>query len=366
VEKEVMNAKPTHTGYLRLLIWCLALVALTLPLPTQALPKSNAITDGSVLLRLSLPLREPSLKELDESLFTLDQDLKYNRWSFARRDADHLTQILTKNAENWIATLPIEEQAQAQAEAEAIKEHLHRVNEKTKLKSRGKSEARQSYEEVSKTLTLFENHWAITELPFQIPSEYDGLPRLLGRATVELDTTAGSMTVVLDGYSAPLTAGNFADLVKKGFYDGLPFDRVENFFLIQAGDPPGNIDGYLDPLTGEIRTIPMEILLKGDSSPVYGLTLEQTGRWDAEPLLPFSAEGAIAMARYPDDPNSASSQFFIFFAEPDLTPAGLNLMDGRYAVFGYVTQGLETIHKIKLDDRILQARLVSGEENLFT
>lgn len=361
-----MKAKGIRRVWLKLLIWCLAFVVLTLSLPAQALPKSNAITDGSVLLRLSLPLREPSLKELDESFFTLDQDLKYNRWSFAHRDADHLSQILTKNAPHWIATLPPEEQSQARSEVESIKNQLQTVGEKTKLKSRGKSAARQSYEDVSQTLTLFENHWAITEFPFQIPSEYDGLPRLLGRATVELETTAGSMTAVLDGYSAPLTAGNFADLVKKGFYDGLPFDRVENFFLIQAGDPPGAIDSYLDPMTGQIRTIPMEILLQGDPSPVYGMTIEETGRWDVEPVLPFSAEGAIAMARYPDDPNSASSQFFIFFAEPDLTPAGLNLMDGRYAIFGYVTQGLETIHKIKLEDRILHARLVSGEENLFS
>jgi len=74
----------------------------------------------------------------------------------------------------------------------------------------------------------------------------------------------------------------------------------------------------------------------------------------------------VAMARYPDDPNSASSQFFIFMAEPDLTPAGLNLMDGRYAVFGYVTEGTEVLRHIKVGDRILSARLISGQDNLKT
>jgi peptidylprolyl isomerase len=122
----------------------------------------------------------------------------------------------------------------------------------------------------------------------------------------------------------------------------------------------------VDPATGKVRTIPMEIRAKGEVMPRYGQTFDQMGLWDVEPALPFSAEGTVAMARYPDDPNSASSQFFIFMAEPDLTPAGLNLMDGRYAVFGYVTEGTEVLRHIKVGDRILSARLISGQDNLKT
>jgi peptidylprolyl isomerase len=86
--------------------------------------------------------------------------------------------------------------------------------------------------------------------------------------------------------------------------------------------------------------------------------------WDTNPALPFSAKGTLAMARYADDANSASSQFFVFMAEPDLTPAGLNLLDGRYATFGYITQGAEVLDKIRKGDRIVKARIISGSENL--
>jgi cyclophilin family peptidyl-prolyl cis-trans isomerase len=70
------------------------------------------------------------------------------------------------------------------------------------------------------------------------------------------------------------------------------------------------------------------------------------------------------MARPGDDPNGGSSQFFFFLFEPELTPAGLNLLDGRYAVFGYVTENKEVLEKIKVGDKIISARVVEGLEHL--
>jgi peptidylprolyl isomerase len=122
--------------------------------------------------------------------------------------------------------------------------------------------------------------------------------------------------------------------------------------------------GFIDPKTKKYRAIPLEVLVKGDAAPTYGITLEDAGRYTDPPVLPFSAFGAVAMARPGDDPNGGSSQFFFFLFEPELTPAGANLLDGRYSVFGYVVEGKEVLEKLKAGDKIESAKVVAGLENL--
>jgi cyclophilin family peptidyl-prolyl cis-trans isomerase len=200
--------------------------------------------------------------------------------------------------------------------------------------------------------------------PFEVPSEYSHLPQLKGRATVQMETEFGSLTMVVDGYSAPVTAGNFVDLVQRGFYNGLEFTRAEGSYVLQTGDPPGKEEGFIDPKTGKYRNIPLEILLRGYDKPIYGITLEDAGLYREKPILPFSAYGALAMARPEEEPDGGSSQFFFFLFEPELTPAGLNLLDGRYSVFGFVTKGKEVLEKLKRGDKILSAKVIEGAENL--
>ncbi|MGB5714260.1 MAG: peptidylprolyl isomerase, partial [Waterburya sp.] len=200
--------------------------------------------------------------------------------------------------------------------------------------------------------------------PFEVPEEYADLPQLLGRATVKMETNKGNLEVVVDGYSAPVNGGNFVDLVKRGFYDGLEFNRAEDFYILQAGDPPGEADGFIDPKTNEYRAIPLEVLVKGDDSPVYGETLEELGRYLEEPVIPFNSYGAIALARPGDDPNGGSSQFFFFKFDTEITPPGYNLMDGRYSVFGYLTDGKEVLEELTAGDKIISAKVVDGIENL--
>jgi peptidylprolyl isomerase len=159
-------------------------------------------------------------------------------------------------------------------------------------------------------------------------------------------------------------AGNFVDLVKRGFYNDLPFTRAEESYVVQAGDPPGDAVGFIDPKTKEYRAVPLEILIKGDAAPVYGQTFEELGRYLAQPVLPFSAYGAVALARPGDNANGGSSQFFFFLFEPELTVAGANLLDGRYAIFGFVTEGQEILRLLKAGDKIESAQVISGIENL--
>jgi len=179
--------------------------------------------------------------------------------------------------------------------------------------------------------------------------------QLKGKATVELKLKSGTVTIDLDGDNAPLTAGNFADLVKRGLYNGLTFHRVvkePSPFVAQGGDPLGNGTGnFTDPTTSQPRYVPLEILPEGSKQPVYGQILPPTQK----PKLRHN-KGAIAMARS-QPPNSASCQFY--FALDDIY-----FLDGSYAVFGYVTEGMNLVEKIEAGDRIESITITKGAENL--
>ncbi|MBQ7095924.1 MAG: peptidylprolyl isomerase [Clostridia bacterium] len=113
---------------------------------------------------------------------------------------------------------------------------------------------------------------------------------------------------------APKTVANFEKLVGEGFYDGLTFHRVISGFMIQGGDPLGNGMG------GSDENIPGEFAANGFPNPIR------------------HERGVISMARA-QDPNSASSQFFIMHADGFF-------LDGQYAAFGKVVEGMETVDKI--------------------
>ncbi len=176
--------------------------------------------------------------------------------------------------------------------------------------------------------------------PFTIPAPYDTLPALKGRAEVEFtfklkevrasnpNLKRGVMTVVLDGYNAPVSAGNFVDLVLRGFYDGMEVQRNDGF-VVQSGDPEGPAVGFTPPGANAPRTVPLEIMVKGDKLPLYGDTLEDVRRFKEDTVLPFNAFGTLAWARDEFDNNSASSQWFFLLKESELTPSGTNILDGR-------------------------------------
>ena len=125
----------------------------------------------------------------------------------------------------------------------------------------------------------------------------------------------GTVKLELDPNEAPITVENFVKLAKDGFYTGLKFHRIMNGFMIQGGANP---EVNLDPIVGEF------------SDNGYANTISHT-------------EGVISMARTPDY-NSATSQFFI-------TVADATFLDGQYAAFGRVTEGLDICKKIASDSR---------------
>ena len=132
---------------------------------------------------------------------------------------------------------------------------------------------------------------------------------------VKIEMESGSSLVVaLDEKNAPLTVANFKKLVGAGFYNGLIFHRVIAGFMVQGGDPTGT------GMSGSKEKIKGEFLMNGVRN-----TLSHK-------------RGVISMART-NDPNSASSQFFICHADA-------NFLDGQYAAFGSVVEGIETVDEI--------------------
>ncbi|WAL58403.1 peptidylprolyl isomerase [Thermocoleostomius sinensis] len=330
--------------------------------PAIALPPGNAITDGKALLRYSLPIDNKPVRQIQRELEDMSDILRSRRRIGAINNSlNAANRVLTIKRSDLLSSVPEARKPEAEALIAQLQSGIEAL--RPAVDANDKEAVWQGRSQLLDIVGELES-LMVDKFPFEVPSEYSHLPQLKGRATIEINTSKGPLTVVVDGYNAPVTAGNFVDLVQRGFYDGLEFTRVEDYYVAQVGDPPGKDDGFVDPDTGKYRAIPLEIMVEGDDKPTYGITLEDAGRFLEQPVLPFSAFGTLGMARPGDDVNGASSQFFFFLFEPELTPAGLNLLDGRYAVFGYVTENKDVLDKIEVGDKILSAKVVDGQENL--
>jgi len=138
---------------------------------------------------------------------------------------------------------------------------------------------------------------------------------LSGKHNIDIEVeNYGTIKVELDADAAPLTVANFIKLAKDKFYDGLTFHRIIDGFVIQGGDPQGNGTG------GSDENIKGEFEANGVKNPISHV------------------RGTISMARS-SEYDSASSQFFICQAD-------CLQLDGEYAAFGHVTEGMEIVDKI--------------------
>jgi peptidylprolyl isomerase len=341
-----------------LLITLLAIGSVTL---SAALPAGNAITDGRALLRYALPIDNKPVRDIQSNLEDITNQLRGKRWSPVASDVSKASSILRDRADKILESIPDDRKPQAQAIIDGLNTDIVKLREAVEAKDKDSilSDRSQLLGKVGELQELM-----VKEFPFTVPAKYSYLPQLKGRATVDFKTSKGDITVIVDGYSAPVTAGNFVDLVQRGFYNGLEFTRSEESYVLQVGDPPGPEAGFIDPKTKKYRNVPLEVLVEGDKEPMYGITLEDAGRYTEQPVLPFSAYGTLAMARPEGEPDGGSSQFFFFLFEPELTPAGRNLLDGRYSVFGYLVEGQEVLQQLRQGDKIESAKVVSGAENL--
>ena len=141
----------------------------------------------------------------------------------------------------------------------------------------------------------------------------NGNEELDGPVYVEMKVkNYGTVVLYLDPDIAPISVNNFVKLVKSGFYDGLDFHRVQPGFMIQGGMPKDE-DAKLTAIKGEFAS-------NGYENPLS------------------HRRGVISMART-SEPNSATSQFFICNADS-------TFLDGNYAAFGWVVEGMEVVDLI--------------------
>ena len=141
----------------------------------------------------------------------------------------------------------------------------------------------------------------------------------------------GEIAVELYGDEAPITVANFLKLAGDGFYDGLTFHRIISGFMIQGGDPLGTGMGGAD------EEIKGEFANNGVENPLS------------------HTRGAISMARS-QKMDSASSQFFIVHEDSQF-------LDGDYACFGYVTEGMEVVDAICKDTQVEDNNGTVAKEN---
>ncbi len=146
---------------------------------------------------------------------------------------------------------------------------------------------------------------------------------LTGKHHVEIQIKDyGTIKAELDADVAPVSVSNFVSLAKSGFYDGLTFHRIISGFMIQGGDPKGDGTG------GSDKNIKGEFSANGVENSISHV------------------RGTISMARA-QEYDSASSQFFIMHQDSAS-------LDGQYAAFGKVTEGMEIV------DQICETPVVDG------
>ncbi len=182
----------------------------------------------------------------------------------------------------------------------------------------------------------------------------NSFPCIPTKEYVLLITNRGTIKVELYGESAPLTVGNFVNLVEKGEYNKTIFNRVINKpypYIIRGGvnvfkDSKNN---FIGKNSAKQRYIPLEIKLKNKNLPLYGKEIDSSDQTNEIELK--HKRSYLSMARS-KKLNSASSQFYILLKS-------LPELDGRFAVFGKVISGMDIVDLIEEEDYIIEAKKVN-------
>ncbi|KAL3698067.1 hypothetical protein R1sor_012143 [Riccia sorocarpa] len=334
-------------------------------------PDTKVPRSAEVALRRAIPAVNPSMKKMQEALediFYLLRIPQRKPYGTMESDVKKALQLVKDDKDAILAAVPdnLKERGQELYNQLTGPGGLGKMLEAIADKDADKVSIRlaNSLETISELEII-----QAPGLAFLVPPGYQEYPRLTGRATVQMKLEKGDgsaftvaagggpqktaeLEIVLDGYSAPLTAGNFADLVLKGKYDNVKFRTGEQSLLCDdQGEGVGN-------------PVPLEILPAGEFQPLYQTTLDVQ---DGEiPVLPLSVYGAVAMAHnvQAEDFSSPSQFFFYLYEKRNAGLGGLAFDEGQFSVFGYVTKGKELLSQLKTGDIIKSATLVSGQDRL--
>ncbi|KAK4417757.1 Peptidyl-prolyl cis-trans isomerase CYP38, chloroplastic [Sesamum alatum] len=347
-----------------------AAIAPALP-DVSVLISGPPIKDPGALLRYALPIDNKAIREVQKPLEDITESLKVagvKALDSVERNVRQATRALKQGRTlivGGLAKSKVDDGIELLNKLEAGLDEFQKI-----VEDRNRDAVAPKQKELLNYVGGVEEDM-VDGFPYEVPEEYKNMPLLKGRATVDMKVKVKDnpnlnecvFRIVLDGYNAPVTAGNFVDLVQRHFYDGMEIQRADGF-VVQTGDPEGPAEGFIDPSTEKTRTIPLEIMVNGEKAPFYGETLEELGLYKAQTKLPFNAFGTMAMAREEFENNSASSQVFWLLKESELTPSNANILDGRYAVFGYVTENEDFLADLKVGDVIESIQVVAGLDNL--
>ncbi len=164
--------------------------------------------------------------------------------------------------------------------------------------------------------------------PAAAPEAAPAVPAVLSDIRIVMKTTKGDIEAKIFAAKVPLTAANFLNLAKTGYYDGLTFHRVIPEFMIQGGDPRGT----------------------GTGGPGYQFADE------FHPTLRHSKSGMFSMAN--SGPGTNGSQFFI-------THVPTPWLDRKHSIFGEVTKGMGVVNQIAKGDKITKIEILDAPDALF-
>uniref|UniRef100_A0A0E0ALI1 PPIase cyclophilin-type domain-containing protein n=1 Tax=Oryza glumipatula TaxID=40148 RepID=A0A0E0ALI1_9ORYZ len=359
----------------------LAVIAqISVSLPADAIlysPDTNVPRTGELALRRAIPAN-PNMKTIQESLEDISYLLRIPQrkpYGSMEGDVKKAMKIAMDNKDAILASIPVE------LKEKGSKLYTSLLEEKGGLQTLLKYIKENDPDRLSVALASSLDTVAELELlqapglSFLLPQQYLEYPRLAGRGVVEFSVEKGDGStffptaggepksvatiqvalngcVVIDGYSAPLTAGNFAKLVLDGAYDGIKLKCASQAII---ADNENGKNGY---------TVPLEVMPAGQFEPLYRTPLSiQDGEL---PVLPMSVYGAVAMAHSVDsDEYSSPSQFFFYlYDKRNSGLGGISFDEGQFSVFGYTTDGREVLSQIKTGDIIRSAKLVQGRERL--
>ncbi|TYG52506.1 hypothetical protein ES288_D09G033400v1 [Gossypium darwinii] len=369
------------------------------PLPDlSVLISGPPIKDPGALLRYALPINNKAVREVQKPLEDISESLKIagvKALDSVERNVRQASRALKQGKTliiSGLAEAKKDRGAELLDKLEVGMEELQRT-----VEDRNRDAVAPKQKELLQYIGDVEEDM-VDGFPYEVPEEYKNMPLLKGRAAVDMKVKVKDnpnleecvFRIVLDGYNAPVTAGILLTSSKGTSMMAWKFGEVTldsplsfeccwsplegkfskivilplDGFVVQTGDPDGPAEGFIDPSTEKTRTIPLEIMVDGEKAPVYEATLEELGLYKAQTKLPFNAFGTMAMAREEFENNSASSQIFWLLKESELTPSNANILDGRYAVFGYVTENEDFLADVKVGDVIESIKLVSGLDNL--
>jgi cyclophilin family peptidyl-prolyl cis-trans isomerase len=332
-----------------------------------ASPNTQIPRTSEAALRRSIPAFNSDVYSLQKELESIQYKLRIPQrkpWTDMLLSATKAADIVRDEAAIFRGIQPSDEE-QARDLLAGIQSDVGRLAKAIEIKDPDRTSIRVSnaLERVA-SLELLQT----PGISFSIPKQFKQLPRLVGRAKVELtlqkkngsspfyiqnsgNNNKARLELTLDGFSAPLTAGRFALNVKEGLYNGATL-RVDDTSIF--GEKTSEM-----PIQEQL---PLEIFARGDFEPTYRSALDINS--GEIPVLPLSIYGSVAMTKSQDG-SSSPSEFFIFkYNRQQSGLSGFSFDEGQFGVFGYVTSDELILRQVEDGDTIVSAKVVDGEDKL--